>query len=431
MEAVFERDGRVYLISDVCPVTPSSEEVAEYAFAKAVTDHAPNPNIAWFRGQYVEADNPNLNGAMWPSKELAIASVTPMLMPVTVMHDPRTAVGLIADTVLRTREKDGVPRSRIDNVIALWAHRFPDAVEEAQANYSAGTLMQSMECLPGFYDCGSCGKSYPKLPGGAEKANWCGHLRDEHAARVMRNVTFTGTGLIFGSRGAKGAYTDGHLEPLMDEVAEFHERARHDSTYKPQATRRKNTMDVDDKRYQELIAAEAKLKELEPKLSESQETAAKVPDLERKVEELEIGKKSAEDTAAEEKAKREGLEETARATELASERVGKLGKTFRGKLPESVRTRLDEQAKTLKDDEWTARLDELAEMVGVKVDEGDPVGDGKDSGSGSGAGEFTREEVARAGLSPKGNGGSGGDVSPERRRSVVAGLVKPPTGAAK
>jgi len=437
VEAVFERDGRVYLIADVAPVTPRDEEIAEFAFSKAVTDQAPNPNIKWFRGQYVEADNPNLNGAMWPSNELAIASVTPMLMPVTVMHDPRTAVGLIADIALRTREKDNVPRSRLDNVLALWGHRFPEAVEEAQANYEAGTLMQSMECLPSYYDCGSCGKSYPKLPGGAEKANWCGHLRDEHASRIMRNVTFTGTGLIFGSRGAKGAYSEAHLEPLMDEVAEFHERARHDEAGstrpKPKPTpRRKNRMEIEDTRYQELLAAESKLKDLEPKLSEAQETAAKVPDLERKVETLEVEKKAAADEAAAEKTKREGLEEQARATELASERVSKLGKTFREKLPESIRTKLDEQAKTLKDDEWTARLDELAELVGVKADEGGPAGSGEGSGSGAGSGEFSREEVARAGLSSGASGGGGGGaISPERRRSVVAGLVKPPTGASK
>jgi hypothetical protein len=34
-----------------------------------------------------------------------------MLMPVTVMHDPRTAVGTIADVKLLTPEKDGVPRA--------------------------------------------------------------------------------------------------------------------------------------------------------------------------------------------------------------------------------------------------------------------------------------------------------------------------------
>lgn len=427
MDAVFERSGRVYLISEVAPLTPTTDEVAGYAFAKSIGDSAPNPNLKWFRGQYVEAENANLNGALWPSSELAIASITPMLMPVTVMHDPRTAVGLIADTQLLTREKDGVPRSRIDNVLALWGHRFPDVVAEAEANYAAGTLMQSMECRSPHYDCASCGKTYVKLPGDAETANWCGHLRDEHAARILRNVTFTGTGLIYGSRGAKGAYTEAHLEPLMDEVAESHERARHDSTYRP-TPRRKRTMEIEDTRYQELIAAEAKLKEIQPRLTTAEESAAKVPDLERKVEELEVGKKAAEDLAAAEKTQRETLEETARATELASDRLGKLGKTFRAKLPESIRTKLDDQAKLLKDEDWKGRLDELAELVGVKPDEGGP----EDAGSGAGA-EFTREEVARAGLSGGGGSGSGGGAdnaaSPQVRRSVVAGLIAPPTGA--
>lgn len=430
METVFERDGRVYLVADVAPVTPRDEEIADYAFGKALMDAAPNPNISWFRGRYVEADRPNDNGAMWPSSELAIASVTPMLMPVTVMHDPRTAVGLIADIALR-HKSDEVPRSRLDSVLGVWAHRFPDVVEEAQANYAAGTLMQSMECLPQSYDCGSCGKSYPKLPGGAEKANWCTHLRDEYAstARIMRNVTFTGTGLIFGSRGATGAYTEAHLEPFMDEVAEFHERTRSGSSRSTKPPRRKNTMEIDDKRYEELVAAEAKAKDLEPKLATAQEEAAKVPDLERKIEALEVEKKAASDEAAEEKAKREKLEETARQGELASERLAKLGKDFKAKLPESISLKLQEQAKSLKDEDWAGRLEELAELVGVKHD----AGGADTSGGGSGDGTFSREEVARSGLSGGGSGGSGtgGEISPERRRSVVAGLIKAPTGAAK
>ena len=61
-------------------------------------------------------------------------------------------------------------------------------------------------------------------------------------------------------------------------------------------------------------------------------------------------------------------------------------------------------------------------MVGVKPDEAGEVDEG------AGEQTFSREEVASAGLSSRGNGGGAATLSPERRRSVVAGLVHPTEG---
>jgi hypothetical protein len=168
---LFERGDHIYIAAPVQLWTPNDEQIEELAFAKQVKAQSPNENIVWFKGSYVEADNPNGNGAMWQAGELGVKSVTPRLMPVTVMHDPRTAVGVIADTTLLTPEKDKVPRARIDTILALWGHRFPEAVAEAVANARQGTLMQSMECFSPWYECSECGATFTKLPGGAEQAS--------------------------------------------------------------------------------------------------------------------------------------------------------------------------------------------------------------------------------------------------------------------
>src|SRR3954447_15486497 len=228
---VFERGQSIFLVAPVAPLTPAQNEIEHFAFAQQLKDAAPNENLAWLQGAYVEADAPNRNGHMWTAGELSIKQLTPMFMPVTVMHDPRTAVGLIADTRLKVPDKDEVPRSRIETALALWAHRFPEVIEEAELNYKAGTLMQSMECRAPFYNCAECGQSFPKLPDGAERKNWCQHMKasDGQGARILGDVTFTGTGLIFGTRGARGAYDEAHLDTFQDEVAEFHEKAQRDS----------------------------------------------------------------------------------------------------------------------------------------------------------------------------------------------------------
>jgi hypothetical protein len=414
---VFERDRKVYLVGAVAPISPSSTEVEEYAFAGPLRSQAPNENIVWMRGQYVEADKPNLNGAEWASEELAIKALTPMLMPVTVMHDPSTAVGLIADTKLLTREGAGVPRSRIDTTLGLWAHRFPEVVEEAMHNYRNGALMQSMECMYSHYDCAACGASFPNLPERAERVNWCAHLKasaNERAARRLRDITFTGTGLIFGSRGAKGAYSEAHLEVFQEEVAEFHERAHSAGRGKrKRRARNMDTIEIDRSEYDSLKAAAARVPELEAKAAGAETEAAKVPELERKVEQAETEKVAAETRATSAEAKVSEHEEAARTATLASERLGKLGGGFTAKLGEFTKSRLSAQAGALSDEDWDARLQELEETAGVKRDDGGTASDDADV--------LSREEIAR---SATGGAIASTAPSPQARGAVIGGLLK-------
>lgn len=440
---IFERGEKVYLVGPVAPFAPNPAALEEFAFADVIRQEAPNELLLWLRGQYVEADVPNANGQIWTGEELAIKSLTPRLMPVSVMHDPTQTVGLIADTQLLTPDSDQVPRSRIDTALVVWKHRYPDVCEEAIHNYEHGTLMQSMECLPGWYECAECGKSFPRLPSGAEAANWCSHLKAgaietaaarTRAPRRLGDVTFTGTGLIFGSRGARGAFEKAHLDTFVEEVAEFHERVQ---TEKPtRRKRRMETIEIPRSEYDELKAGASKIDELQQRVSGLEETAAQVPGLEKQIEELEIGKKKAEDEAADERTKREGLEEQARAATLSTERLSKLGEPFKDKLPDSVKARLEEQAKTMSDEDWTERLEELAAMTGTPPDSQrcDATSGGQrctmpDGHSGAhsfskeeSAGTFTREETARANL----GGGSGGDQEPSRVAvsTVLGGLFE-------
>lgn len=417
---IFERGDKLYLVAPVAPFEPGDSEMQEFAFAEAMRQQAPNKNLLWLRGQYVEADKPNANGALWTSDELAIKSLTPRFMPVTVMHDPTTAVGLIADTKLLTREAANVPRSRIDTTLGIWAHRFPEVAEEVMENYKQGALMQSMECIKSYYDCGECDQRFPCLPNGAEKANWCSHLRGEgNQAPIRRlgNVTFTGTGLIYGTRGARGALDSAHLDVFQDEVAEFHERA-HVRARPKRRPRRMDTIEIERAEYDKLNLAASRVDELEKKVPALEETAAKVPQLEAQVEETETAKVAAETERDELQKKVEKAEETERATALSKDRLDKLGKGFTTKLGDFTRGRLEEQAGKLKDDEWDERLKELEEVAGVKRDEGgEPSEDDEKD-------VLTREETARSRAGGGGGGNNGSAPSATKRRSVVAGLAK-------
>jgi hypothetical protein len=422
---VFERNGYLYIVGNVAPIKPSDAEIEELAFAEELRSASPNENLLWLRGQYVEGDRTNRNGQTWTSQELAIKSFTPRLMPVTVMHDPRTAVGLIADTKLLTPDANQVPRSRIDTILAVWSHRFPDVAEEIAANYGQGTLMQSMECTIGHYECLECGQGFVKLPQQAERANWCDHLKAaaenrQPLRRLLRDVNFTGTGLIFGTRrGATGALDSAHLELAAEEIAEFHERANRPDT---RQTRRPSVdkIEITQSEYQDLVAKAAKVDDLAKQVSDLQEaaeTAKKVPDLEKKVEDLEVAKTTAERERDTEKTAKEALEESARQATFGTERMTKLGSEFMARLPESVRTKLTEQAKSLSDEDWTARLDELAELTNVKPDAGTP--------GGPVPGAAGQEETSRTqfGAGPDGNGSSAPHGA--ARTTVLSGLIRP------
>jgi hypothetical protein len=446
----FEKGDKIYLVGPVQKIgTPTDEEIQRFAFGGEVKqeeerertaaehrkDLAPNPHIVWMSGQYVEADIPNGNGDQWTAEGLAISKLTPMLMPVTVMHNLRTAVGTIADVRLLTPTGHQVPRSKIDTTLALWGHRFPDVVEEALDNAEQGSLMQSMECLSPNYNCSVCGMRYHRLPYGVERENWCAHLTgesDQQGSRILGDVTFTGTGLIFGTRGAKGADPKAHLDVFQEQVAELHARFHHDTAKSGTASTRRvtrmETVEISKREHEQFTAAESERDELRTKLAEA----------ERKQEEAEAAKATAETERDEAKSQLQQVTAERDETKLRDDRLAKLGKGFKAKLDktETTKARVQEQAAKLSDEEWEARVTELEETLSVKRDDagdsnenpggGDPANNGGGGGNGSGEQTFSEGDVT-ASLAQIGNGNNGGGGQQGDRtqvKSVVGSLAR-------
>lgn len=390
---VFERGDKVYLTTPLTLCSPTEAQVEEFAFATAVKGQAPNEHIGWLQGRYVEAGRANLNNAMWLSDELALKSLTPMLMPVTVMHDPRTAVGTIADCKLIAPEVANTSTSRIDTVLAIWKHRFGDIWEEAESNIKDGTMMQSMECLSPWYTCSECGQQYIKLQEGKEQASWCEHLRTNSSRRILGDVCFTGTGLIFGTRGGKGAYTEAYLDHFQDEIAEYHAQAHIDSTYRPsEGSAPKMALVQIEETELALLRTERNTARDELATSKTEVTT-----LTSKVEQAEAD--AAKEKTAREEAEKKAtkLESDVQAASLKDKRLSALGDGFLAKLGEFTRERLTEAAAALSDEDWESALKEKEEMAGVKRD---LKKEGADAGAGAGAGG-------------SGSGGSGNEAAAE------------------
>lgn len=395
----FERGDKLYLTTPVVLATPSSQEIAEYAFASAVKDTAPNENIGWLSGKYVEAGKPNLNGAMWLTDELALKSLTPMLMPITVMHDPRTSVGVIADTKL------GTGGTIIENALAVWKHRYPEVWAEAEHNVQNGTMAQSMECYAPSYCCSECGQQYLKLAEGAERRTWCAHLQSNSSSRVLRDVCFTGTGLIFGSRGGRPAYADATLDHMRDEIAAAHDKAHHDSTYRPtdRSTTRMGLVQIEDT---ELAALRKERDDAKTQVNTLQDEKR---DLTTKVEKAEADKLAAETAKTASDSEVTRLKTEAETAGLKDARMAKLGAGFMAKLGELSKETLSELAGKVSDEDWDRALKEREEIAKVTRDaaaDGSTPPPGTPPPAGSGNSSFKNEEVAsflsRNGTAPTG-----------------------------
>jgi hypothetical protein len=378
---VFERGDKLYLTTPLRVANPSEQQIEEFAFASAVKTKAPNENLGWLSGRYVEAGRANLNNAMWLNEELAMKSLTPMLMPVTVMHDPRTAVGTIADCKLFNEQGQS---ARIDTILAVWRHRFPQVWEEASQNIDSGQLMQSMECFTPHYQCSECAQVYIKLPNGAERASWCEHLRTNLGRRILGDVCFTGTGLIFGSRGGVGAYTDAYLDHFHDEIAEYHDRAHVDSSYRPQRSPQMGVVQIEESELATLRRERDEAKRKVDELAESNRG------LTTKAETAEAAQKKAEGERDSEKHRADGLEERASRAQKAKARTDALGAGFLAKLGDTSKAVLSELAGTASDEQWDLALREREELAGVKRDaqpDNKPVAP-------NGGESFSGEEVA-------------------------------------
>lgn len=451
--SITEFGDHVYIVAPVTIIEePTNEQMETFAFQRELSaspgfdelkKKVPNPHILWLRGSYVEADNANSNGDMWTAGDLALTQLTPNFMPITVMHDFTSSVGLIADTKLLTPNADGVPRPRIETTLAVWAHRYPQVAAEIQINARQGTLMQSMECLSPNYECGECGMIFQRQPDWAEKDQWCAHLRGENGERAPRKLlstTFTGSGLIFGTRGARGAYKDAHLE--VEELAALHQEL-HAASSTPRRIVTK--IEVEQSDYEATVAKAAEVPNLKAKVTELtanaeasqtkvtqlETEAAKVPELQTKaekadelqtkVEELEAAKVKAEEERDTEKARADTAEEKQNQVKLRDERFEALGDGFKARLDKAptTKTRLQEQAAEMSDEDWTARLAELKETLNVDPQAAaDPTDLARE-------GLFTQEQVAQAGLvsaTPEATANGASEVA--RRKSAIGGLAR-------
>ncbi len=183
-----ETNGHVYLTAPAELVSQMATDVDREVAISA------EDAFMYLSGRFVQADKPNLNGAMWTSGDLELAQSTIANGPLNWLHEERHIIGTITDASF-AREAAGHGNHIVAGA-AVWRYLWPSeaaVIEQASMNRS---LWFSMECVSKTVTCMGCGESYAFEKAMREPASLCSHIRDRTHVRRFDQPTFLGGAVI-------------------------------------------------------------------------------------------------------------------------------------------------------------------------------------------------------------------------------------------
>ncbi len=158
-------------------------------------------DLAWVHGNFVEADNANNNGHIFPLKDLEEASVhTVVGKPLNMLHHENYIVGAYAGAEMVYPEASGAEQADDSNghpymeaLAGMWKHIYPDEHRMLQKAQAEGSLFFSMEAVAEtltFVDYNNVtvpymGRSHDSYP-----------TKDLTAKRILNKPHFSGGAII-------------------------------------------------------------------------------------------------------------------------------------------------------------------------------------------------------------------------------------------
>lgn len=149
-------------------------------------------DLKWMLGNYVEADNANLNGHIFPLadlKEYGLATIANK--PLNMLHHGRYVIGsmVAAEMVDGAVTADNTAGNPVVEVLSgMWPHVFPDEAALVQRAHEEGSLYYSMECMPGSVTCPVEGCGVNAAWEGFESVNYCTHMNASRVSQKRLNL---------------------------------------------------------------------------------------------------------------------------------------------------------------------------------------------------------------------------------------------------
>lgn len=164
-----------------------------------------DPDLKWMLGNYVEADNPNSNGHIFPLADLTDYGLATIAnKPLNMLHHGRYVIGsLVAAEMIPPNPQAALVNGGASSLAAsslvaqnpvvevlsgMWPGFFPDEAALVVRAHQEGSLFYSMECLPTTVTCplDGCGTTAPWE--GFESENYCDHMNASRISAKRLNM---------------------------------------------------------------------------------------------------------------------------------------------------------------------------------------------------------------------------------------------------
>lgn len=165
-----------------------------------------DPDLRWILGNYVEADEPNSNGHIFPLSELTAAQHTLAGKPLNMLHREHYIVGYFAGAHLKRAQTGelaamnqspmaaGAQAAHLEALAGMWHNRFPEEYFNIRRAHAEGTLYFSMEALPESVSCPTCQAT--AVFAGFSSDTYCEHMQGMTAPKVLHKPVFCGGAII-------------------------------------------------------------------------------------------------------------------------------------------------------------------------------------------------------------------------------------------
>lgn len=204
------------------------ENDREFAWAEKHVHHSPGNR--WILGNFVEANNPNQNGHIFPFEDLQTSIDHIPHKPLNLLHIPGRRVGTFAAAEFvypNESAADGSGNPIIEALAAFWEYYERDLWPSIQMAHREGTLFFSMEAVPesltckGKGDYEGCGGTFEYA--GRQSPTYCDHLNLVASRKVLHKPVFTGGALI--TPGTKPGWRNARVKELSKLIEDDLEQA--------------------------------------------------------------------------------------------------------------------------------------------------------------------------------------------------------------
>lgn len=157
-----------------------------------------DPDISYLLGNYVEADNANDNGHIFPLEDLEANRHSLIHKPLNMLHHSRYVVGsFVAQELIVPDDPQAASQFPVmEALAAFWRHNFPDEYQLVRKAHAEGTLFFSMEAVPEEVGCPEpdCGLVTKYV--GPKDPSWCAHMSAPGGRKRLLSPRFNAGAII-------------------------------------------------------------------------------------------------------------------------------------------------------------------------------------------------------------------------------------------